>query len=112
MPAPFWIQCKNLGACDNGLISEIWVWRGKDPRPTILKGDAYWQWQFSDSPYRNRGKGFSWTQALHDGLEGFHSTILHAGDDRFCVTPEHKDYAHVERIWNLVNDGVMIPDNF
>jgi len=108
---PFWIQCIMLGDRHNP-FSEFHVWQGNDPRPVIFGGDAYWQWQYSDSPYRGgNDRGFCWTQALHDGLSGMHSTILHSGNDRFCVHPQHDDFAHVARMWELAQVGV-VPKNF
>lgn len=94
---PFWIQNVSLGDRGNP-FSEFLVWQGADPRPVSFQGDAYWQW--GDIPARGHG-GFCWTQALHDGLEGFHACILHSGNDRFCVHPQHSDYAHVARLWDL-----------
>ena len=111
---PFWIEglhVRSGNELEEKTFTRTTIWRGNDPRPVILGGDAYWQW--GESPYRNNHKGFCWTQALHDGLEGWHATIFHAEENpRFCVLPEHPDYAHVLRIWNLVNDGVMVPDGF
>jgi hypothetical protein len=105
---PFWIRCVTLG--DSGHPhSEFHVWRGNDERPVIFTGDAYWQW--GETPYRAGGKGFCWTQALHDGLMGMHSTILHSGNDRFCVIPEHDDFKHVARMWELATSN-LIPANF
>ena len=111
---PFWVQCIELGGNYNGCISEIRVWRGNDPRPTVFGGDAYVQWSLgcNHSPYRNYYQGFCWAQALHDGLIGPHATILHSGNDRFAVLPHHEDYAHVARMWDLVNAGVTVPNGF
>ena len=111
---PFWIQGLHISGdneLENKTFTETRIWRGNDPRPVILGGDAYWQW--GDTPYRDNGKGFCWTQALHDGLEGWHSTIFHSDPDaKFCVHPQHPDYAHVARIWDLVNANVMVPKDF
>jgi len=111
---PFWIQGLHITEGPELLrktFTETRIWRGNDPRPVILGGDAYWQW--GESAYRNNHKGFCWTQALHDGLEGFHSTIFHSDPDaKFCVHPGHPDYAHVARIWELVNNNVAVPDDF
>jgi hypothetical protein len=101
MHTPFWIQ--GLHFFGDGLLAqtmtETRIWCGNDPRPVILGGDAYWQW--------------AETQALHDGLEGWHSTIFHSDPDaKFCVHPQHPDYAHVARIWELVNANVMVPENW
>jgi hypothetical protein len=109
---PFWVQCVDLGGNDNGNVAEFRVWCGNDPRHVSFRGDAYWMWQFSDSPYRNHGRNFSWAQAFHDGLIGPHATILHSGHDRFCVHPQHEDYAHVARMWELANSGVSVPEGF
>lgn len=110
----FWIEglyVFNEGELARQTMTETRIYRGNDPRAVILGGDAYWMWGVS--PYRNNHKGFCWTQALHDGLEGWHSTIFHSEEHpRFCVHPGHPDYAHVARIWDLVNAGVMVPDDF
>lgn len=110
---PFWIQGLHIpgDSLEAKTMTRTTIWKGNDPRPVILGGDAYWQWS-EFGPYRDHGKGFCWTQALHDGLEGWHSTIFHSGDDKFCVHPGHPDYAHVARIWDLVNDNVMVPVDF
>lgn len=108
---PFWIQCVTLGTWHPlDCWSEIRVWRGKDPRYVAFKGDAYWMWM-DESPYRARRKGFCWAQALHDGLIGPHATILHSGHDRFIVMPEHEDFAHVARMWELAQT-VGVPEGF
>lgn len=112
---PFWIQglhVLNEGELARQTLTQTCIWRGNDPRPVILGGDAYWQWS-EYGPYRNHNTGFCWTQALHDGLEGWHSTIFHSDPDaKFCVHPAHPDYAHVARIWNLVNDNVFVPQDW
>lgn len=108
---PFWVQGLHLEGDEGKTFTRTTLWRGNDPRPVVLRGDAYWQW--GDTPYRGRGEGFCWTQALHDGLEGWHSTIFHSSpDDRFCVHPGHPDYAHVARVWDLVNANVRVPTGF
>ncbi len=111
---PFWIEglyVFNEGELARQTMTETRIYKGNDPRAVILGGDAYWMWGVS--PYRNHHQGFCWTQALHDGLEGWHSTIFHAEENpRFCVHPGHPDYAHVARIWDLVNDGVAVPKGF
>ena len=112
---PFWIEGLH---CDGSelarlTMTETRIFRGNDPRPVVLGGDAYWQWQMNDDPYRDHRKGFCWTQALHDGLEGWHATIFHSDPNpRFCVHPGHPDYAHVLRVWNAVNDNVFVPENW
>jgi hypothetical protein len=114
MTAPFWIEGLHFHGKDllAQCFTETRIYRGKDPRPVILGGDAYWQWS-EYGPYRNNGKGFCWTQALHDGLAGWHSTIFHSDPHpRFCVLPEHPDYAHVQRVWDLVNANVFVPENW
>lgn len=108
---PFWVQGLHLEGDEGKVMTRTTIWKGNDPRPVVLGGDAYWMW--GDTPYRGHdNEGFCWTQALHDGLEGWHSTIFHSGDDRFCVHPGHPDYAHVARIWDLVNDNVRVPAGF
>lgn len=108
---PFWIQGLHLDGPElvRKTMTETVVWKGNDPRPVVFRGDAYWQWM-NDDPYRDRGKGFCWTQALHDGLEGFHATILHCGNDKFCVHPQHPDYEHVARMWDLAQAGGVPAD--
>lgn len=108
---PFWIQGLHCEGDARNHFTETRVWRGNDPRFVKFEGDAYWQWM-GDSPYRNHRKGFCWTQALHDGLEGWHSTILHSSNDRFCVHPQHPDYEHVVRMWELAQSGVVVPEGF
>lgn len=108
---PFWLQGLHVDGPElaRKTMTETVVWKGNDPRPVVFRGDAYWQW-FSDSPYRDRGKGFCWTQALHDGLEGFHACILHSGNDKFCVHPQHPDYEHVARMWDLAQEAAVPAD--
>lgn len=108
---PFWVQGLHVDGPElaRKTMTETVVWKGNDPRPVVFRGDAYWQW-FSDSPYRDRGKGFCWTQALHDGLEGFHACILHSGNDKFCVHPQHPDYEHVARMWDLAQEAAVPAD--
>lgn len=96
----FHIQLINLGSSGDP-FSCIRVWKNNDPRWVDFTGDAYWMW--ADTPSRANGKGYCWAQALHDSLEGFHSTILHSGHDRFVVHKNHSDYMRVLDLWNRVN---------
>ena len=106
----YWVQCVQLGANDNGAITLFRMWQDSDSRYVEFGGDAYWMWE--GNPYRDHGNGFCWAEALHDGLAGPHSTLLHSGHERFAVLPKHSDYAHVERMWKLANSGVHVPEGF
>lgn len=112
---PFWIEGLHVlheGELARLTLTETRIFKGNDPRPVVLGGDAYWQWD-ENGPYRNHRTGFCWTQALHDGLEGWHATIFHSEESpRFCVHPGHPDYAHVARVWDLVNAGVHVPKDW
>mgnify|MGYP000359341723 CR=1 FL=1 len=104
MPAPFKMKFTQF----DHHFTEISVWKGKDPRPVKFGGDAYWQWgmgQDHNDPdtlwLLNHGETINWAQRLHDGLEGWHSCVLHQFEDGFLfILPEHPDYAHVEKMWN------------
>lgn len=79
---------------------------GKDPRLVIFLGDAYWQW--SATALRNRDAGCSWAQALHDALEGWHSTVLHQGET-VAILPRHPDYERVRSLVEDVDEGRALP---
>lgn len=78
------------------------LFRGGDPHPVEFRGDAYWQW--GAVPERNRGKGFCWSQALHDALEGWHSCVLHAGES-VTILESHPDFHRVQELWERSQKG-------
>lgn len=87
-------------------FSEFHVWVGKDPRRVIFRGDAYYQWD--ESPLRNNDKNACWTQALHDAMEGWHSCILHTGDDT-VILPKHPDFDRIVQLISDVDAGRAVP---
>lgn len=100
--ADFW------GRKDSVAPSQFTVRVGKDPRLVYFGGDSYWQWEASCM--RNRGANCSWTQALHDCLEGWHSCVLHTGDT-LVILPHHPDYERVRQLIEDVDSGRSIPTN-
>lgn len=87
-------------------ISIMTVRVGKDPRLAVFRGDAYWQWDATC--LRNYEKNCSWTQALHDALEGWHACILHTGD-MAVILPKHPDYERVRQLVEDVDNGCKVP---
>ena len=89
----------------------ITVFRGRDPRPVLFTGDAYWQWGLGRKhtppekmPERAWGAAYCWAEALHDALEGWHACVLHTGDE-LAVLPKHPDYARVEALWHKAQEA-------
>lgn len=73
---------------------------------TLFCGDAYWQWgmgslDFGTAHIRAHETRINWAEWLHNGLEGWHSCILHAEGGPFCIHDKHPDYEFVSMIWDL-----------
>ena len=100
------ITVDEWGRKDSLVASQFSVRVGKDHRRVYFRGDAYWQWD--DTCLRNHGKNCSWTQALHDCLEGWHSCVLHTGDT-LTILPKHPDYNRVRQLVEDVDNGLAVP---
>ena len=100
------ITVDEWGRKDSLVASQFTVRVGKDHRCVYFRGDAYWQWD--DTCLRNHGKNCSWTQALHDCLEGWHSCVLHTGDT-LTILPKHPDYNRVRQLVEDVDNGLAVP---
>lgn len=81
---------------------------GKGGGTVLFKSDAMWKWgmgqtfcPFGEDHIRQYGTIISWAEWLHNGLSGMHATILHCGDDEFCIHDGHEDYAFVSRLYDL-----------
>lgn len=44
-----------------------------------------------------------WNERIHDAMEGWHSSILHAGDQA-VILPSHPDYDNVEKVMQQAED--------
>lgn len=77
-----------------------------------FRGDALWQWSLGMPPctsaehrkrkpwIRSHGQRICWAEWLHEGLKGWHTCVLHAGDT-LSILPRHPDYDFVARLVHL-----------
>lgn len=72
-----------------------------DPRYIDFGGDAYWQW--AETPLRAKGSRLCWSQLLHDSMEGWHASVLHAGAE-VSIMPHHPDFSRIDKLVEL-SDG-------
>ena len=87
-------------------FSRLEVQVDRDERRVVFEGDAFWQWVAT--PFRNHDQNCSWAQALHDALEGWHSTVLHE-DETLTVLPHHPDWERVRALVEDVDAGRSLP---
>lgn len=86
----FWVE---MTEC-NQHFTTFKVWKNKDPRWVEFRSDGMNQWRTPEQANCGEVPG----QKLHDGMLGWHTSVLHAGDS-CAVLPHHEDFEFVRSMF-------------
>jgi hypothetical protein len=90
----FWIE---MTEC-NQHFTTFRVWRNRDLRFVEFRGDSMTAGWLNPEDWGNMRPTDA--QLLHDGLEGWHTCVMHAGD-RVAVTDRHSDFEFIRNMFEL-----------